>query len=199
MRWDNLFDDLESQLEQGLSAEEVDLAAEEERLRLGRLTVRERVLSLYESYDRRADYAIRVLLSSGETINVRPVTIGKDWFSGDVRDETPRRQQCIVVLAGVASIVLTADQVTRSLNASSRETESSLSARLGLPFVLRDLCRRRVTIELVTTTGHVTGTIDRVGRDHLDIAVHEAGEARRATAVGHYRVVPLAHVLLVRV
>lgn len=199
MRWDNLFDDLESQLEQGLSAEEVDLAAEEERLRLGRLTVRERILSVYESYERRADYDIRVLLSSGETVNVRPATIGKDWLSGDLRDESPRRQQCIVVLAGIASIVLTADQVTRSLNASTRETESSVSARLGLPFVLRDLCRRRVTVELVTTTGRVTGTIDRVGRDHLDIAVHGAGEARRATAVGHYRIVPLAHVLLVRV
>ncbi len=43
MRWDNLFDDLESQLEQELGAEDVDLLAEEERLRLGRLALRDRL------------------------------------------------------------------------------------------------------------------------------------------------------------
>ena len=42
MRWDNLFDDLESQLEQELDAEDIDLLAEEERLRLGRLGLRDR-------------------------------------------------------------------------------------------------------------------------------------------------------------
>ena len=46
MRWDNLFDDLESQLEQELTAEEVDLQAEEERLRLARLGIRDRLRSL---------------------------------------------------------------------------------------------------------------------------------------------------------
>src|ERR1019366_4923637 len=44
--WDNLFDDLESQLEQELTAEEVDLQAEEERLRLARLGIRDRLRSL---------------------------------------------------------------------------------------------------------------------------------------------------------
>ena len=199
MRWDNLFDDLESQLEQGLSAEEIDLAAEEERLRLGRLSLRERLLSISESYERRADYAIRLLLTSGESVSVRPATIGKDWFSSDVRDDSPRRRQCIVALAGVAAILLSADQVPRSLNGSARETETSVSARLGLPFVLRDLCRRRVDVEIVTPSGRVTGTIDRVGRDHLDLAVHEAGTPRRNGAIGHYRIVPLSHVLMVQV
>lgn len=46
MRWDDLFDDLESQLEQELGAEDVDLLAEEERLRLGRLTLRDRLLAM---------------------------------------------------------------------------------------------------------------------------------------------------------
>jgi len=46
MRWDSLFDDLESQLEQELGAEEGDLLAEEERLRLGRLTLRDRLVAM---------------------------------------------------------------------------------------------------------------------------------------------------------
>ena len=45
MRWDKLFDDLESQLEREITAEELDLDAEEERLRLGRLSVRERLVA----------------------------------------------------------------------------------------------------------------------------------------------------------
>ena len=39
MRWDQLFDDLESQLDQEQRDEERALALEEERLRLGRLTL----------------------------------------------------------------------------------------------------------------------------------------------------------------
>lgn len=40
MRWEHLFDDLETQLERELTAEELDLEVEEERLRLGRLSLR---------------------------------------------------------------------------------------------------------------------------------------------------------------
>ena len=43
MRWDLLFDDLESQLDQEQRDEERALAIEEERLRLGRLTLRDRL------------------------------------------------------------------------------------------------------------------------------------------------------------
>ena len=74
----------------------------------------------------------------------------------------------------------------------------SLSARLTLPFVLRDLCRRRAALDLHTAVGDVHGTIDRVGRDHLDIAVHEPGKPRRSSSVTQYRIVPLGQLLLVR-
>ena len=47
MRWQNLFDDLEGQLESELGAEEVDLLAEEERLRLGRLSLRDRIRAIH--------------------------------------------------------------------------------------------------------------------------------------------------------
>jgi len=44
----------------------------------------------------------------------------------------------------------------------------------------------------------VHGTIDRVGRDHVDVAVHERGEVRRETAVSEYRLVPLMSLVLVK-
>ena len=47
-------------------------------------------------------------------------------------------------------------------------------------------------------SGEVHGTIDRVGRDHVDLAVHDRGEPRREGAVREVRIVPLAALLLVR-
>jgi len=198
MRWDNLFDDLEGQLEQELTAEEVDLQAEEERIRLGRLSLRDRILSIHEAQERGSDYSIRLSLADGSTLRVRPTTFGRDWLAADIV-ESGIHGQCIVPLAGIAGLTLTRQQVAVSMDAAPGETSArSLAARLSLPFVLRDLCRRRSGIELVTTTGPVFGTIDRVGRDHLDLAVHERDAPRREADVAHYRVVPLSQVVLVR-
>jgi hypothetical protein len=79
-----------------------------------------------------------------------------------------------------------------------KESAGALSARLGLPFVLRDLCRRRRPVELLLDGGALHGTVDRVGRDHFDVAVHERGAPRRESAVTEYRIVRLDQVLLVR-
>ncbi|MCU1524984.1 MAG: hypothetical protein JWO18_1878 [Microbacteriaceae bacterium] len=196
MRWDNLFDDLEGQLEQELSAEEVDLQAEEERLRLGRLSVRDRIRAMHESGGIR--HPIRVVLTNGATIAVLPKTIGRDWVSGDLVDESQRESQCIVPIAAIASLVLSREQVTDSLEASG-ESAHGLSGRLGLGFVLRDLCRRRRAIDVQLASGVLHGTIDRVGRDHLDLAMHDAGTPRRENAVTQYRLVPFDQVQLVRV
>lgn len=197
MRWDNLFDDLEGQLEQELSAEELDLRAEEERLRLGRLAIRDRILAVHEASGK--DYSIRVFLADGSALAVRPVTFGRDWFSADVVDDSTRRVQCIIPIPAIAAIAFTREQLAGSLVGTPGETtQTSLPARLSLGFVLRDLCRRRSPLELQTSIGSLHGTIDRVGRDHLDLAVHESGEPRRETAVSQMRLVPLAQVLLVR-
>lgn len=197
MRWDRLFDDLESQLERELSAEEVDLDAEEERLRLGRLSLRDRMVALQE---RRVDTEwIELTLIDASRLSVHPTTIGRDWMSVDVHGESARVAQSIIPFASIAGISLEPSQVRASLSGSvGDDAHPSLSARLGLPFVLRDLCRRRRGVDLVTTTGLIHATIDRVGRDHLDIAVHERGMARRASAVTEIRIVPLAALLLVR-
>jgi hypothetical protein len=197
MRWDNLFDDLESQLEQELSAEEVDLRAEEERLRLARLGIRDRLLAIDKGM-------LKLVLADGSRIAVAPSTFGRDWCAGELIEESGRRPHCVVPLDAIAAILLGKDQVTDSLGVADKaEAPDSLSARLGLPFVLRDLCRRRQPLELLvddrgTTSGRMHGTIDRVGRDHLDLAVHEAGRPRRESEVTEYRIVRLSQLLLVR-
>lgn len=197
MRWDNLFDDLEGQLEHELNAEDIDLRAEEERLRLGRLSLRTRLAGLTRASAHGAPALLRVLLVSGETITLRASTFGRDWLAADLLDSGARGVQCVIPLAAIAGVELTAAEIAESLGSES-ESSARLIDRIGLSFVFRDLCRRRTPVQVQTSTGVVAGTIDRVGRDHLDIAVHPLGTLRRASAVTAYRIVPFAHITLVR-
>lgn len=188
MRWDDLFADLEGQLEQGLGAEDLDLAAEEERLRLGRLGLRDRLAAL-------AGEELALELRDGSRLPFRIETIGRDWVSGMAAES--RGRSCVVPIDAVAAILPGPDLVPASL-AGQDEHPDALSRRLGLPFVLRDLCRRRSPVAVTTTTRALHGTIDRVGRDHLDLAEHDPGEPRRAAAVRSIRILPFSAILLVR-
>ena len=194
MRWDHLFDDLAGQLEHELQSEESDLQLEEERLRLGRLSLRERLAVLKASPDP-ALSRVRVRVRTGETHDLRLVTVGRDWLAGDI-ESGPGSSQAIIPLTAVDSIVLTQHQAEVSLD--PLVTTSELAARLGVAFLLRDLCRRRAAVSVVTATGSAAGTIDRVGRDHLDLAVHDLESPRRSSAVEHVRVVGFDQLLLVR-
>ena len=139
MRWDNLFDDLESQLEQELGAEEGDLLAEEERLRLGRLTIRDRVIAMTRPGDGVSEQ-LRLALRDGSTVTVAVGSVGRDWLVGELIGA--RRGSCVVPLPAVAALLPTPEQLARSVGIEPAvEPAVSLSARLGLGFVLRDLCR----------------------------------------------------------
>ncbi len=186
MRWDHLFDDLSAQLEHELLTEQADLEQEEERLRLGRLPLRERLVALRRSAE--SDQVLAIRLVTGERVRLRLVTIGRDWLAGSV-EAPPRAVQMAVPFTAVDALLLTPAQATTSLIPVAEASE--LGARLGLSFLLRDLCRRRAAVALRTRGGEVTGTIDRVGRDHLDLAEHDRDEPRRAAAVEVVRVIPL--------
>jgi hypothetical protein len=199
MRWDNLFDDLEGQLEQELSAEELDLRAEEERLRLGRLSLRDRIVAVVEAQGRDDAGGIRLFLTDGTALEVQPKTFGRDWFSADLIGGS-RQTHAVIPVASISSVAFTRAQAAASLSATPSElSQTSLPARLTLSFVLRDLCRRRAAVDVTTLAGALHGTIDRVGRDHVDLAVHEAGEARRESVVRELRAIPLTQLLLVSV
>lgn len=199
MRWDNLFDDLESQLEGGLRADEADLVIEEERLRLARLSLRERLLALTRG---ETATSVRLLLASGRVVDVVPLTVGRDWLAGQLVREGGggASPHTIVPFAGLQGIVLSRQQITGSAAASAEHAVGEgLSARLGLGYVLRDLCRRRTAVYVDLAGGaSVHGTVDRVGRDHLDLAVHDVGLPRRESAVSHYRVIPVHSIEQVR-
>jgi hypothetical protein len=195
MRWESLFDDLEGQLEQELDAEELELRAEEERLRIGRMALRDRIVAAAGPGG--AD-VLRLALTDGSALELRMTAYGRDWIAGESAGELARPGPVVVPIAGIAAVALDDAQVERSL-AQTAGAPPPLADRLGLAFVLRTVCRRRAAVELALPGGRLHGTLDRVGRDHLDLAVHEPGTQRRRDAVRQVRLVPFAQLVLVRI
>src|SRR5438270_3335732 len=103
MRWDELFADLEAQLEAGIGAEERESEAEEERLRLGRRSLRDRVAAMGEGRE-----PLRIRLLDGEVLEIATRTVGRDWVAGDLAGGA----QAVLPLHAVAALLPTAEQVT---------------------------------------------------------------------------------------
>lgn len=193
MRWDDLFEDLESQLASERDAEERDAWADAERARIARLLLRERLEA--HAAGARSSSPLTIELSGGDRVVLRPTTFGRDWVSGETVTAGSRGRGCIVPMASISAVSIPTAEVSRTL-APLPATGGAprVSDRIGLPFVLRDLCRRRAALEIHTSGGVRPGTIDRVGRDHLDLAVHERDTARRQRNVAQVLILPFAAV-----
>jgi hypothetical protein len=190
VRFDDLFDDLESQLEAELGSQERDVLAEEERFRVGRLELADRLRAAPRTLDLR--------LRTGERLRIERLAIGRDWLSGTIRDGGAAGAGCIVPMRSIVAVRLDDDALVRSLEpAAAPPGAPPLAARLAVGFVLRDLSRRRAPVEL-RCPAPLHGTIDRVARDHLDLAVHEPGSPRHPRNVVAVELVPFAAIDWVR-
>ena len=192
MRFELLFDDLAAQLDARLAADGAHEHAEEERLRAARTTLRERLESLVD------DAPIRVRLADGSVIDVVPSAVGCDWVAGGLASGA----EAIVPLASIASVALDTAQLRTSRERMPRPRPGgALATKLGIGVLLRDLARRRVPLDVVSLSesAPLHGTVDRVGADHLDLAVHERGTARREGSVLEHRLIALAAVVMLRV
>jgi hypothetical protein len=141
---------------------------------------------------------LRVLLVDGARLSLTIGAVGRDWIAGEL-DGGAGGSYVVPVAAISACFPDTAQAAASTGTGGTGESAvGSLASRLGLPFVLRDLCRRRAPVHLSTRSEHLHGTIDRVARDHLDLAEHEPGVARRDAAVRGIRMLPLSEIVLVR-
>lgn len=73
-----------------------------------------------------------------------------------------------------------------------------VASRYRLALALRELARRREPVRLqLAGGGTAAGTIELVGRDYLELAEHNPGEARRESALTGRRLLGLASVAVV--
>jgi hypothetical protein len=194
VRWDRFFDDLEDQLASEWEAERAALDTEAERLRLSRVQLSER-LTLLAAREGMAPTVASFDLADGATLRASVTGVGADWVALAVADGPGGA--VVVPFASIGTIGMPHADLLRT--ARPAPPRSPLADRLTFGFVLRDLVRRRAGVAVHLVSGRVlTGTIDRAGADHLDLAVHDRGAPRRADAVSGYRLVPLAAIAWIR-
>lgn len=182
VHWDRLFEDLEGQLAAEWEAERAVLDAESERLRIARLGLRTRL--------RRFEHdavLVGLRLVDGERRSVRVRVVGADWIAA----QPPEGGGAVIVpLSAITGVESTHGALLATLEDAELPADE-LRGRMTLGFLLRDLARRRTPLHVALRDGErLHGTVDRAGADHLDLAVHDAGQARRTDAVRAFRIVP---------
>jgi hypothetical protein len=108
--------------------------------------------------------------------------VGPDWVLVSERpgSETLISTAAVVNIAGLGNYAAVAG------------TEGAVGARLGLAYVLRGIARDRSEIMMNLADGSaLTGRVDRVGADFVDITLHTGAEDRRVEQRGT-RTVPFS-------
>jgi hypothetical protein len=180
MRWDALFADLEAQL---YAAGRLALESEaNERARMDQAA-----LTLADRLRGQLGAPLRVRLSGGLAFAGGLAHVGSAWI---VLDEPGRS----------VLIALSAVQLVEGLGRPAAPEDPGRQRRLGLGSALRALARDRQDVALYLASGPegsfhtITGTIDRVGKDFLEMAAVPWGEARRAGNVRGVYAVPFTAV-----
>ena len=181
MRWRRLFADLSAELEASEAAAERSEDAARTRWEIGAVRLADRLggaLGCELTLRCRGAGELRGLVAE----------VGPDWL--------------LLTEAG-AREVLVALPAVRTVAGLDRGTaapvEGEVARRLDLRWVLRGLARDRGPVQvLLDDGGALTGTIDRVGADFVEVAEHAADQPRRGRAVQGVRAVALDAVAAVR-
>lgn len=178
MRWEDLFDDLEGQLASAGVRELAGEVADRTRREWALLTVPART---------RPGSLVTVSLRGLATLPGRVLDVGVDWLLL----EEGNRRETLVPLAAVLAV--------GGVGRASEPLEGEVRSRLDLRFALRGLARDRAGVQVLLQDGTArSGTIDRVGADHIELAEHPMGEARRRTAVTGVVLIPVGAIAAVR-
>lgn len=205
MRWDNLFDDLEGQFEKECGAMSHHEALDEERQRQGRLVMQERLRNLtpLDAGGRQQTPVdvLAVTLTSGIELGLVLLRHGRDWCAVEISTPRGLSGQALLPITAIASVSMSPDQLRASLGRPGVEVPPSpgIADRIGLSFVLRDLCRRRSTVEVHHCGATFHGTLDRVSDDHCELAIHAVDVPRRNAHVRQVLLMAMSHITMVRV
>lgn len=182
MRWQQLFADLEARFEAEQEAADRAEVASRTRHEMGAIALVDRL--------RGAVGSPLVLVCRGAgRISGDLAEVGPDWLL--LTDD--RDRECLVASSAVRAVGGLGRRTTLA------DDGGAVRGRLDLRRALRGLARDRTAVQVVLDDGTVlTGTIDRVGADYVEVAEHAADLHRRAEAVQGVRAVVIDAVALVR-
>jgi hypothetical protein len=182
MRWERLFDDVEAQLDAADRAELAGEVADRTRRELARLRLLDRLRAGID-----AELQLRIL--GAGTLHGRLRRVGEGWL-------------LLEPAAGPAALVLQAavlDVDGLPLAAAEPGSEGPVLSRLDIGHALRAIARDRSAVAVVLRDGtRLDGTLDRIGSDFADVALHPSGEPRRVAAVRSVRCVPFGGLAVLR-
>jgi hypothetical protein len=182
MRWDELFADLEGQLETAERAELEAEVADRTRGELARLRLVDRLRPA-------AGSAVVLTLAGAGIVRGRLLEVGSDWLLM----AEDGAGQCGVPLGAVLAVS------GLGVRSAMPGSEGALASRLGLSLMLRRVARDRSAVRCLLRDGTtVSGTIDRVGSDFIEIAEHATGEFRRRGAVSAVRTITYGGLAVIR-
>ncbi len=180
MRWEELFADLEAQADALTVAERAAEVAELTRLEASRLDLAGRLRPAVGG-------SITVRCLGATVLAGRLGAVGTGWL---LLDEGAGRE-ALVATAALTSVA--------GLGRLSGAAASVLDARLGIGRVLRGVARDRSVVRICLTDSSVfDGTLDRVGSDFVEFAVHAAGEPRRRGEVREVLMLPIGALATLR-
>ncbi|MEN9751405.1 MAG: hypothetical protein RLZZ600_452 [Actinomycetota bacterium] len=169
MRWDNLFYDLEAQLDTETELSRADIARDEQRRRRAEESLWQRLTAyLAESMEKPT---IELFTDHG-SLWITVDNFGDDWLAGDVT--APMSESGYTVISSRAVRGLAVPSSGTGMTQPDAQTDRSKSKRLGVVtfrIVLRDLARRRKSGWLCADTTVHHGQINSVGRDFLELQV----------------------------
>jgi len=180
MRWDALFADLEAQLEEVDRAELAAEVADRTRRELALVALGDRLRAA-------AGRPLEMHVRGAGRVAGRLLEVGPDWLLAEERHEVLLPLSALLAVTGLPP------------RTAAPQQQTVVSRRLRLGAALRGLVRERATVAVTLVDGTVLqGTLDRVGADHVDLAEHVTGEARRAASVRRVSTLPFEALGLVR-
>ena len=182
MRWDELFADLEGQLDAAAAAELAGEVADRTRRESA-------VLRLVD----------RARAARGARVQVR--ALGAGTVDGVLRDVGPQWLLLAETSGREALVPFTAVLAVTGLAAPTAPPGSggTVFERLGLGAALRGIARDRAPVTAwLTDASTVSGTLERVGADFVEMSAHAAGEVRRPGEVSGVRAIPFGALAVLR-
>ncbi|MGY2084969.1 hypothetical protein [Blastococcus sp. SYSU DS0539] len=182
MRWQQLFADLQAQFEAAEEAESRAEWASRARAEMGAVRLSDRL---------GGSIGAELVLTCRGAGRVSGVLtdLGVDWLllaGGRGRED--------LVATGAVRAVAGLGRWT-----APAQEDGAVRARLDLRRALRGLARDRTAVQVLLDDGAVlTGTIDRVGADYVEIAEHHADQPRRPGVVRQVHAVVIDAVAVVR-